>query len=81
LRAIFSLNSSGVRKKYSTPFCSCPRGGRDVQLMEKCIRSSGCSCISQLMIVDLPLPLGAEKMIKLATVSMFLCYGVSVSAL
>ena len=59
--AIFCLNSSGVRKKYSTPFCSVPRGARLVQEIEKWRLSSGCSFISHCTMVLFPEPEGALK--------------------
>ena len=62
--AIFSRNTSGVIKKYSTPSCSVPRGAREVHEIEKERFNSGCSCISHLMIVLFPLPLGAEIIIS-----------------
>ena len=56
------LNSSGERKKYSTPWRSVPRGALLVHDMENARCSSLC-CISQLMMVLLPDPEGAENMI------------------
>ena len=51
---MWARKSSGVRKKYSTPFCSVPRGGRLVQEIEKC--RSGTCVIKWLMSVLLPQP-------------------------
>ena len=52
-------------KKYSTPFCSVPRGGRLVALILNASFSSGCSFISHCMMVLFPLPEGAEKISRL----------------
>ena len=57
--SIFFRNSLGVRKKYSTPFCSVPLGGRDVALMEK--DKGNPASKSDFIIVDFPLPLGAQN--------------------
>ena len=65
---MWARKSSGVRKKYSTPFCSVPRGGRLVQEIEKC--RSGTCVIKWLMSVLLPQPDGAENVSTLRWFSM-----------
>ena len=58
-------NSSGVRKKYSTPCCSVPRGGRLVHEMEKASLSSLC-LMSHCTMVLFPAPDGALKISSFA---------------
>ena len=60
------LNSSGLRKKYSTPLRSVPRGARLVALTEKCKFSPRSMRYS--MSVFLPEPEGPEKVITFVMV-------------
>lgn len=70
--AILFLNSLLLRKKYSIPCCSSPRGSRLVADIENCRLSP--SFIKYLTIVDLPVPEGAEKIISLLMFMLLFLY-------